>query len=47
MGERGVVVINGREEVPPKLEILECQEVGSVGKGREVEGDRDAAVGVG
>ncbi len=30
--EWGVVVIDGREEVLPKLEKLECQEVGSVGK---------------
>ncbi len=36
------MVIDGREEVPPKLEKLECQEVGSVGKVREAEGDGDA-----
>ncbi len=36
------MVIDGREEVPPKLEELECQGVGSVGEVGEVEGDRDA-----
>ncbi len=37
-----VVVINGREEVLPKLDKLESLVVGSVGKVREVEGDGDA-----
>ncbi len=41
------MVINGREKVPPELEELECQEVGSVGKVGEAEGDGDAvAVGL-
>ncbi len=41
------MVINGREEVPPKLEKLECLEVGSVGEVGEAEGDGNAvAVGL-
>ncbi len=39
------MVIDGREEVPPKLEKSECQGVGSVGKVGEAEGDGDAVTG--
>ncbi len=42
IGEWRVVVINGREEVPPKLDKLESLAVVSVGKVGEVEGNGDA-----
>ncbi len=36
------MVIDGREEVPPKLEILECQGVRAIGEVGEVKRDGDA-----
>ncbi len=42
IGEWKVVVIKGREEVPPNLDKLESLAVVSMGKVGEVEGDGDA-----
>ncbi len=36
IGEGRVIMVDGREEVPPELCKLECQKVGSIGKVREV-----------